>query len=291
MKNILKAVLLVIGTAICIVIGQIFYLNSLKPKEEYPDDTFLQNEQNKTALIIVAHDDDAGTFCGTTSLLAANGWNVNFLCFYTPFHRPEDNPIRKLEMQRVAEIQGLVGLDLIDFAIAKEEVNQGWMPIPYKEFPMRYKIDSLSLLIDESISKFGPSVIFTLDNTIGWYGHPEHVLVGQLVEQICRSRRDSIDFPVKRIYQMVYPPTMAKKTMDKKGIYQSGKEIYQCVGMPEPDIQIDISSFAITKKKVFLAHASQHRNIKKFFPYYRIIPGWIYWRIFRYEYFNILNIK
>lgn len=291
MKNILKAGLLVVGTAICIVIGQIFYLNSLKPKEEYPDDTFLQNEQNKTALIIVAHDDDAGTFCGTTSLLAANGWDVNFLSFYTPFHRPEDNPIRKLEMQRVAEIQGLNGLDLIDFAIAKDKVNQGWMPIPYKEFPIRYKIDSLSLLLYESISKYGPSVIFTLDNTIGWYGHPEHVLVGQLVEEICKSHRDSIGFPVNRIYQMVYPPTMAKKTMEKKGTYQSGKKIYQCIGMPEPDIQIDISSFAITKKKVFLAHASQHRNIKKFFPYYRIIPGWIYWRIFRYEYFNILNIK
>ncbi len=291
MKKLLITGLLVIGTAVCIIIGQIIYLSSLKPKEDYPDDTFLQNEQNKTALIIVAHDDDAGTFSGTTSLLASNGWDVSFLTFYTPFHRPEDNPIRKLEMQRVAEIQGLSGLDLIDFAIAREEVNEGWMPIPYLEFPIRYKIDSLSLLIYESISKYGPSVIFTLDNTIGWYGHPEHVLVGQLVEEICKSRRDSIDFPVKRIYQMVYPPTMAKKTMDKKETYQSGKEIYQCIGMPEPDIQIDISSFANTKKKVFLAHASQHRNIKKFFPYYRIIPGWIYWRIFRYEYFNILNIK
>jgi len=291
MKKIIKAGILIIIAGICIFIGHIIYLYSLTPEEDYPEDTYLQNEQNKTALIIVAHDDDASLFSGTTSLLAANGWNINFLCFYTHLHRPEDNSIRKLEMKQVSEIQGLNSLALIDFAIARDKTKQSYMPIPHNEFSAYYKIDSLRMYIYESISKFAPSIIFTLDNIIGYYGHPEHVLVGQVVEEICKSNKDSTGFPVKKIYQVVYPPSMAKKIMDKKEIYQYGKEMYQCNGMPEPDIQIDISSFAITKKRVLLAHASQHRNIKKFVPYYRIFPGWIYWRIFRYEYFNILSIK
>lgn len=291
MKKIIIAVLILIGIAVCIFLGQIVYLFTLTPKEHYPNDTYLQNEQNKTALVVVAHDDDAGLFSGTTSLLAANGWSVNFLCFYTTLHRPEDNPIRKLEMHQIAKIQGLDNLDLRDFSIARDKSKIIYMPIPYEEFPEYYKIDSLSKIINESITKFSPSIIFTLDNVIGYYGHPEHVLVGQVVEEICKSNKDSTDFPVNKIYQVVYPPSMAEKFMSKKGTYQSGKEIYNCVGMPEPDIQIDISNFATKKKRVLLAHASQHRNIKKYVPYYRIIPGWIYWRIFKYEYFKILSIN
>ena len=291
MNRIKKIVLAFIISAICAMVAPIIYLFTLTPNEDYPDDTYLQNEQNKKALIIVAHDDDASLFSGTTSMLAAKGWEVSFLCFYTHLHRPEDNPLRKLEMKHVAEIQGLNSLDLIDFAIARDQTKQGYMPIPYDEFAENYKIDSLRMYIYESISNHYPSVIFILDNIIGYYGHPEHVLVGQVVEEICKSNKESTGFPVKKIYQVVYPPSMAEKILGRKETYQFGKEIYHCAGMPEPDIQIDISSFAITKKRVHLAHASQHRNIKKYVPYYRIIPGWIYWRIFRYEYFNILFIE
>jgi len=291
MNKIKKVGIIIIVVAICLVVGHIIYLFTLTPKENYPEDKYLQNEENKKALIIVAHDDDAVLFSGTTSLLAAKGWDVNFLCFYTHLHRPEDNPIRKLEMKHVAEIQGLNCLDLIDFAIERDKTEQGWMPIPYDEFSEHYKIDTLRLYIYESIAKHDPSIIFILDNVIGFYGHPEHVVVGQVIQEICKSNKDSIDFPVKKIYQGVYPPSMAEKIMGDKGAYQYGKEIYHCDGMPEPDVQIDISSYAMTKKRVHLAHASQHRNLKKSIPYYHIYPGWIYFRIFKYEYFNVIEFK
>lgn len=84
----------------------------------------------------MAHDDDAVTFSGTTSLLAANGWEVDFVCFYTNLHRPEDNPTRKREMKNVAAIQGLHNMDLIDFAMAKAKSEQGCLKkyIPYYHF-------------------------------------------------------------------------------------------------------------------------------------------------------------
>ena len=194
MNRIKKIVLAFIISAICAMVAPIIYLFTLTPNEDYPDDTYLQNEQNKKALIIVAHDDDASLFSGTTSMLAAKGWEVSFLCFYTHLHRPEDNPLRKLEMKHVAEIQGLNSLDLIDFAIARDQTKQGYMPIPYDEFAENYKIDSLRMYIYESISNHYPSVIFILDNIIGYYGHPEHVLVGQVVEEICKSNKESTGF-------------------------------------------------------------------------------------------------
>jgi len=290
MKRIKKMGIVIILIGICVVAAHIIYLFTLTPKEKYPEDTYLKNEQKKTALIIVAHDDDATLFSGTTSLLAANGWDISFLCFYTHLHRPEDNPIRKQEMKKVSEIQGLKNLDLIDFTIAKDKSKLGYMPIPYNQFPEYYKIDSLKMYIQDAIMRYNPSVIFTLDNVIGLYGNPVHVLVGQIVADICSSYKDSLDFSVKKIYQNVLPYTQAEKIMRNKAVYSEGKRIYGSDGMPSPDVQINISSFASTKKKVILANASQHRNLKKFFPYFHYYPGWLYFGIFNKEYFRIINI-
>ncbi len=41
---------------------------------------------------------------------------------------------------------------------------------------------------------------------------------------------------------------------------------------------------------ILLAHASQHRNLKKFVPYYNFYPGWVYFSIFDQEHFRIVEI-
>ena len=292
MRKIKKIGIAIILIGVCAVSAQIIYLFTLTPKEEYPEDSYLKNEPKKTALIIVAHDDDAVVFSGTTSLLAANGWDISFMCFYNNLHRPEDNPTRKLEMEKIVEIEGLKNLELIDFTITKylDTIDKPWMPIPYDKFPDYFKIDSLKMYVSEAIKKYNPSVIFTLDNVIGLYGHPEHVLVGQLVEEICSLYKDSLDFSVKKIYQGVLPYSQAEKIMRNSDVYSEGKRIYDCDGMPSPDFQISISSFAKTKKEIFLAHASQHRNLRKFYPFYHYYPGWLYFGIFNKEYFRVINI-
>jgi len=292
LNKIKKAGIAIILLGVCFVAGNIIYLFSLTPKENYPDDTYLESEKNKTALIVVAHDDDATVFAGTTSKLVEDGWEISFLCFY-PYHwRPEDNPTRKIEMEKVARIQGLKNIELIDLELRNrlDTVTKPWMPIPYDQFADNYNIDSLRMFIRDAINKSNPSIIFMLDNVIGLYGHPEHVLVGKVVEEICRLYQDSSGFSVKKIYQGVMPPSHAEKIMGGSGPYPVGKEIYDCNGMPLPDVQIDISTYAKKKKAVFLAHASQHRNLKKYQPFYKCYPGWIYFRIFNTEYFNVIEL-
>jgi len=42
-----------------LISGHLVYLNHLAEADDYPKDMFLEFENNKKALIIVAHDDDA----------------------------------------------------------------------------------------------------------------------------------------------------------------------------------------------------------------------------------------
>jgi LmbE family N-acetylglucosaminyl deacetylase len=292
MKKVKKIGIVIILIVVSAFAANIIYLFTLTPKEKYPEDSYLKNESKKTALIMVAHDDDAVVFSGTTSLLAANGWNISYVCFYNDFWKTEDNPKRRLEIKKVTEIQGFKNYETIDFTvrISPDTIAKPWLPEPYDKFPEKFKVDSMRMYIQEAINKYNPSVIFTLDNVIGLYGHPEHVLVGQLVEEICSLYKDSSDFPVKKIYQVVLPYSQAEKIMKKVPTYSKGKRIYGCNGMPSPDVQINISSFAAIKKEVFLAHASQHQNLERFYPYYHIYPGWLYFGIFNKEYFRIINV-
>ena len=291
-KKIRTAGIVIILVGIFLVAAHILYLYSLKPVEIYPEDSYLKKAQNKTALIIVAHDDDAAPFAGTTTLLATHDWDISFMCFYTNDWRPEENPVRKLEMEEVAKIQGFKNLELLDFTLRKrlDTVKQPWMPIPYDMFVDNFKTDSLDMYILDAIKRYHPSVIFTLDNVVGIYGHPEHVLVSQSIMGVCSLYKDSLNFPVKKIYQSVLPYSQAEKIMGKMDVFSEGKRVYGCNGIPSPNVQINISAFATTKKNVFLAHASQHRNLKKFIPYYHYYPGWLYFGIFNKEYFRIINI-
>jgi hypothetical protein len=85
---------------------------------------------------------------------------------------------------------------------------------------------------------------------------------------------------------MILTPSQAEKMMSNTDT----KNIYRCSGMPLPDVQINIYPYARKKKSVLLAHASQHRNIKKLFPSYKYIPSSIYFKIFDKEYFNIIEL-
>lgn len=286
--------MIVFVTVAVIAIGaHLLYLFYLSPSEKYPYDSYLDTEQNKIGLIVVAHDDDALPFCGTPSKLIANGWEINFLCYYNSFYHPETISIRKSEVEKIRKIEGLKNIDLIDFDIRKKSdtIKLGWWPIPLDKFAENFKIDSLKFFIQKSITKYKPSVVFIIDNVIGIYGNPEHVLVGKVVEDICRTNKDSINFPVKKIYMSVMPPSQTNKILRKSASYIAGKKIYNCNGIPAPDVQIDISSFGLKKKNILLAQASQYRTLNKYIPAFKFYPYWIYFNIFNKEYFKIIDIK
>jgi LmbE family N-acetylglucosaminyl deacetylase len=287
MKKALKTVVVIIVIGIIALVGHLFWLSNLNGDEKYPEDTFLNNVSNKTALIIVAHDDDAIGCAGTISELTKKGWQIHFLAFYGNW-RKEDNPMRKIEVEHVAAIQNLASTHLLDFSLQRSDtVKEPWRPIPYVEFSNYMYVDSLKEMIASTISKYNPSVLFTLDNVIGGYGHPEHVCVSQSAIDVTRENKTSVE----RIYQAVFPRTLNENVLKDNPAFIAAKTVYKAEGSPIPTVEVDIVNSSAEKKDVMVAYESQKRNLKKIWPYYDFYPHSVYFRIFDKEYFHVIEVK
>jgi LmbE family N-acetylglucosaminyl deacetylase len=297
MKKILKGLIFTILILLLAIGGHLYYLTTLAAKETYPNDTYLTTEKNKKALIIVAHDDDMIGSSGTITALCKNGWEIREMCFYQQggIYAAKDsikNPIRKRDLQQVASIQGLSATDPIDFNFRYNmNSEESYLPMPYDKFAESFKTDSLTGIIAGYIEKYRPSVIFTLDDIIGGYGHPDHVLVSRIILDYCKTHKNDPGFSVKRIYQPVFPPTMAERILGKMPVYATAKKTYQCNGMPLPDVQVNISDHAALKKECLLAYSTEQNSIKKMWPYYSWYPSWIYFKIFDRDFFRVIEIN
>lgn len=291
MRLLKKTLLSLFAIAILLILSQISYFLYLSPTEDYPKDNYLENAKNKSALIVVAHDDDASFFAGTTAKLSKAGWDINFITFYSKQWRAEEYDIRKQEMREVADYLNFKNLWMHDLRI-RHEINPNgkpWMPMEYKYYKEEFNVDSLYQLISTAILKSKPSVILMLDTVMGFYGHNDHTVVGQMTYKATKEINASKQV-VERIYQYVWPPSYAEKVMGGKEVYEAAKELYEIDGMPKPSIEIDISDFSSEKKNTLQLHASQQRNLTKLFWAYNYYPSWLYFGIFNTEYFNLIEM-
>jgi LmbE family N-acetylglucosaminyl deacetylase len=272
-----------------------FYLRSKAPKESYPDDTWLKTAKNKTALIIVAHDDDAISCSGTIIKLCKAGWIVKELCFYnTVTDAKENERIRKRQQdtKKVKQTEGLASFEYVTLPYRDWQFSSspGYMPASQAQFDRQYNKDTLLFYIRNFITSNNPSVIFTLDNNIGGYGHPDHKLIGQLVVDECMKRVKENYTSVEYIYQPVFTPSMVTKILSHLPVYKAALKTYG-VGCPLPDVQVNISSVGSEKKKVMQAYSTEQNSIKQFWPSYQFYPAAIYFRLFDREFFKIIPVK
>lgn len=269
-------------------------LQKLAATEKYPDDNFLDTVSNKRALIIVAHDDDDCAISGTSSKLKAAGWKIIELSLKT-------TPLDKNRTTHPAEII-CQGNELIlsdgDYRNGLDSTQYPYIPFPKENFKKVFKTEKVAFALIKKINDFNPSVIFTLDNEIGGYGHPDHVFISQLVLDL--AKKDSIH-PL-RIYQSVYTNHMEMEInvkmngerMKKYGFpdpYQLGKEIYKVDGMPEPTVEINIFDEAENKMKYLRAYSEKaKKNLRKFIPYYEEFDAKTYFKIFDREFFRVIEL-
>lgn len=296
MKKIVRWLLVIAILFLVFVSAHLIYLSTLSAEEKYPTDTYFGSATNKKALIIVAHDDDIVGSTGTLAQFTSAGWKIRQLCFYQQagIYREKDArkiPFRKAALQKAAEIQGLEGVDPVDFNFRKDTlVERPYMAMPYDSFAINYQIDSLRSIIANYIKTYQPSVIFSLDDSIGGYGHPDHTLVSRLVLEYCREHQMDSGFSVKRIYQSVFPPSLAESIMKEMPAYQQAKKLHGINGMPLPDVEFDISDFGSQKKQAMLAYTTEQNSLKQIWPWYRYYPGWLYFRIFDREFYRVIEL-
>jgi len=298
MKKLLKRFLYVV---LFLVVGfiawHIYFVNSMMAVESYPVDTFLAEEENKVAAIIVAHDDDNAILVGTTAKLVKEGWKVYQFSF-----RDEDEPRNERLVQASKTVCSAVEFIEIGSDIYRNDLDtnqRAYLPIALADFDKVFNPDTVLQEIDRKIREYKPSVIFSLDDSIGGYGHPDHVFLSQLTRIYCQARKGQDGFSVKRIYQSVYPPSMEQAILvdhmnmwNTFNIFEHASEVYESKGgMPLPDVEVNIYE-ASEEKMAYYRGLGGHeqRNVRKFVPYFDRYPHWLYFYMFDREFFRVIDL-
>lgn len=267
-------------------------LKVFAPTEEYPYDIFLDTVSNKKALVIVAHDDDDCAMSGTIAKLTSKGWTIKSLSL--------QNHILTSTGKNPSEII-CSGNELLltDSYYRKglDTMKTPYLPIPYEQMKEQFLSEKISNAIIQKVNDFHPSVIFTLDNEKGGYGHPEHIYISYLVKELFEQEKIK---PFK-IYQSVYTNSMETEIVDKwlgekmkKWNYPDpskiANELYGIDGMPEPTVQINITDVGEIKMKYLRAYEENVRkNLRKFIPYYEEFDAKTYFNIFDREFFRVIE--
>ena len=262
--------------------------------ETYPDDTYLDQVAEKRALVIVAHDDDDCLMSGTIAQLQANGWEIKQLSL----------GVTRLETGRDTHPAAIIcqGNELIlpDQAYRNDldTAQYPYAPIPKERFKQIFEREKVAASLIKRVNAFRPTVLFTMDNEIGGYGHPDHVFLSQLVLDL--SQADSIH--PARIYQGVYTDHMEREIIEiwlherlkKWGFpnpYFLGKEVYEVSGMPEPNVAVSIADQAATKMQYLRAyHEDARKNMRKFIPYFEEFEAEEYFGVFDREFFRVIEL-
>lgn len=268
------------------------YLQKFKATESYPTDVFLDTVSQKKALIVVAHDDDDCAMSGTIAKLTAQGWHIKQLSLQNHIS-PETGASPASHICRENHLLLQDG----HYRMGLDTMKMPYMPIPYREIREQFLTEKVASAIIENVESFQPSVIFSLDNIKGGYGHPEHIFISQLVVDLLESSRIDIDC----IYQSVYTDHMEHEIVDKwlgtrmkKWGYPSpsaiANEMYGITGMPEPTTQVSIEEGAEAKMKYLRAYGEDVRkNLRKFIPYYEEFDAQTYFTLFDKEYFRVIE--
>ncbi|MEM0996527.1 MAG: PIG-L family deacetylase [Bacteroidota bacterium] len=267
----------------------------LAPTETYPEDTYLASCKKKRAMVIVAHDDDSGAMSGTLARLKSEGWTIHHLSF------PGEDSARS--HRHVAATQHLAqSITFLPFAEPqyrprRDTAQPPYMPIPRAAFAQEFALEEIARQVEATVNAFDPAIIFTLDSEIGGYGHPDHVMISELVVTLTNSGRI---YP-ERIYQNVYTDHMEEEIMVKRlapklkkwgypSPYTAACELYAINGMPEPTVQVTISPWAEEKMQRLRGYAGREaRNLRKFIPDFDKYPAQTYFEVFDREFFRVLE--
>ena len=264
------------------------------PIETFPDDTILQTIATKKAMIVLAHDDDMCAMTGTISILNKNGWEIMVLS------------ISKGESRNTAHRNAckhlLDSVSFFDFTESEFRIDTATIKydaVPKAMFSEIFNKPLVMRGIMQQINHFQPSVIFTLDNEMGGYGHPEHVFISQLVLDLALADSISPEY----IYQSVYTNHMENSIMARHARrmiswgfpgdgWDKAKLAYGVEGMPEPSVQINITSEANAKMDYLKSYNERERKTMGFFiPAFEDYTAEEYFTIFDREFFRVIKIN
>lgn len=270
-------------------------ISSYTPVEKLPQDTLLQSIENKRAMIVIAHDDDMCAMAGTASLLNKDGWEIAVVSFSKT---PERDQAQIEACKNILDTVQFVDLTPEQIRNDTKEQPNGYYAIPRDGFETTFNREIIEKEYLKKINEFNPTVIFTLDNEMGGYGHPEHVLISQMVIDLAEKQ----EITPKYIYQSVYTDHMENSIMQRHSArmiswgfpgdeWENAKKTYNVEGMPEPTVQINIQQEAKEKMDYLKSYNERERKVIGFFmPAFEDYSADEYFTYFDREFYRVLKV-
>lgn len=223
-------------------------------------------------LYVVAHPDDEVLMSGTLSYLKRS-LKLPVKALYLT--HGEDGPTfdlvpksglkerRKQELGRVKEILSLDEMVVCDY-------------------PDRYLADQdfedVCQTVRREMEAFKPTYVFTFDESIGMYGHTDHVAAGKAAVRTAKQVES-----VKGVFQMTLPSGMLALALKMSKTF---RERYNAEhGLPKPNTAVNIYRWRKYRYAVTRAHETQTAVMRELQPYYDKLPRWLYYAVFDREYF------
>ena len=294
----MKKIIITIIAFIILIISTLWYFKSQIQDNSVPQtETLIPETLPKKALAIFAHPDDEITIIGTMRLLKQQGVETS-ICYMTrgeaglngsiidvsKIKELADTSLNKLkkslgqrrtkEVDNIAEILELNHHEMFDFP------DSGTSNVP---------MDSLKKVVRALIQKYQPSVLFTLDDKVGLYGHPDHRNVSRAVLEVFQENKNKPNFSPKKLYQVTLPKQMIAFALKMADGFRKNYPKDPSKGLPQADVCVNITPFGTYKRNAMLAHVSQRPTFDDMQPGFSTIPTSIYFRVFDREYFHIIQ--
>ncbi len=268
-------VLLVCSPLILIVWGRSMLHNSDVAKRE----ELIPSSPKKRVLAIFPHPDDEVTVAGTVMGLKAAGHQVTLVCLTrgekgNAANIPTEQELARLrtvEMQQSAQILGVDHLIQLDYADGGlDELG----------------LDSLMKVVHVLIQDQKPDVLLSYDSKVGLYGHSDHRLTGEAVEQVFLKYRGKQGFVPNQLFQVTLSKKQIEVALKLSAGFQKNYPKEPGKGLPAPDFSIGTQPYFSRTLQVMLAHQTQKKVLQDLMPYHDKVPQWIYSRVFDREYFR-----
>ena len=233
----------------------------------------------KRVLAIFPHPDDEVTVAGTVMGLKAAGHQVTLVCLTrgekgNAANIPSEQELARLrtgEMQQSAQILGVDSLILLDYA-------DGGMD--------ELGLDSLMKLVHALIQDQRPDVLLSYDSKVGLYGHSDHRLTGEAVEQVFLKHRGEQGFVPQQLFQVTLSKKQIEVALKLSAGFQKNYPKEPGKGLPAPDFSIGTQPYFSRTLQVMQGHQTQKKVFQDLMPYHDKVPQWIYSRVFDREYFR-----
>lgn len=237
------------------------------------------SDEKQVVLAIFPHPDDEVTVSGTLMGLKEAGHEVQLVCL-TRGEKGKSSGIedelelaklRTSEMQQAAKVIGASQLVLMDYP------DSGLQKIG---------LDSLKKIINRIIDEINPQVLISYDSKVGLYGHPDHRLTGQAVEEVFLEQRGSVGFFPSKMYQVTLSKKQIGVALQLSSGFQKNYPKDPDKGLPLPEFSVKTQPYFPRILEVMKAHQTQQKVLQDLMPFLDKVPAWIYSRVFDREYFR-----